>query len=360
VLAAYVSGHGYGHATRTAEVLRVLRQRAPDLPVTVCTSAPAPLFEVVGGPTSVRTVHCDVGLVQKDALTIDEASTAAALSDFLAGWESRVAAEANVLRESGARLVVGDIPPLAFAAAAEAGIRSIALGNFSWDWIYRHLAAREPAFAEAGRHAAEAYARAGLLLRLPFAGDLSAFARVEDVPLVVRRPGVGKTEARRRLGLADGPVVLLSFGGVGMPGLQPAAYARLDAWSFVLTGRAADGPAPPNLRRLDASHLAAAGLGYPDLVGAADVVVSKPGYGIVTDCIGAGARLVYTDRGDFPEYPVLVGGMPRYLPVAFASNAEVREGRLERALASVLEQPFPAPPYLDGAAVVADRLLRAL
>jgi hypothetical protein len=360
VLAAYVSGHGYGHATRTAEVLRVLRLRAPELAVTVCTSAPAPLFEVVGGPTSVRTVHCDVGLVQKDALTIDEAATASALSDFLAGWESRVAAEVRFLRESGARLVVGDIPPLAFAAAGEAGVPSIALGNFSWDWIYGHIAGREPAFAEASRHAAEAYARAGLLLRLPFAGDLSVFPRVEGVPLVVRKPEVGKAEARRRLALGHGPVVLLSFGGVGMPGLQPAAYGRLDAYTFVLTGRAADGPAPANLRRLDASDLAVAGLGYPDLVGAADVVVSKPGYGIVTDCIGAGARLVYTDRGDFPEYPVLVSEMPRYLPVAFASNAEVQDGRLERALSSVLAQPFPAPPPMDGAAVVADRLLRAL
>ena len=360
MLVAFVSGHGYGHATRTAEVLRVLRQRAPELAVIVCTSAPAPLFDVVGGRTSLRAVQCDVGLVQKDALTIDETATAEALSDFLAGWGSRVAAQARFLRESRARLVVGDIPPLAFAAAAEAGVPSIALGNFSWDWIYRHLAAREPAFAEASRHAAESYARAGLLLRLPFAGDLSAFRRVEDVPLVVRKPDVGKLAARRRLGLGDGPVVLLSFGGVGMPGLQPAAYGRLDAYSFVLTGRAADGLAPPNLRRLDAAELAAAGLGYPDLVGAVDVVVSKPGYGIVTDCIGAGARLVYTDRGDFPEYPVLVGEMPRYLPVAFASNAEVREGRLERALASVLEQPFPAPPAMDGASVAADRLLRAL
>ena len=360
MLVAFVSGHGYGHATRTAEVLRVVRQREPGLTMTVRTQAPGPLFDVVGGPTSLRAVECDVGLVQKDALTIDEAATAVALAGFLDGWDGRVAAEVRFLRESGARLVVGDIPPLAFAAAAEAGLRSIALGNFSWDWIYGHLARREPVFADASRHAAEAYARAGLLLRLPFAGDLSAFPRVEDVPLVVRRPEVGKPEARRRLGLGHGPVVLLSFGGVGMPGLQPAAYGRLDAYTFVLTGRAADGPAPANLRRLEASDLAVAGLGYPDLVGAVDVVVSKPGYGIVTDCIGAGARLVYTDRGDFPEYPVLVGEMPRYLPVAFASNAEVREGRLERALTSVLEQPFPAPPPTDGAAVVADRLLRAL
>ena len=74
-----------------------------------------------------------------------------------------------------------------------------------------------------------------------------------------------------------------------MPGLDPAAFGRLDAYQFLLTGQAGGGAAP-NVRRLEAAELAAAGLDYPDLVGAADVVVTKPGYGIVTDCIGARTR----------------------------------------------------------------------
>jgi hypothetical protein len=186
VLAVYVSGHGYGHSTRTAEVLRAVRERASALPISICTSAPSFLFEgVVGPPLDVRLVECDVGLIQKDALTIDEAGTVEAVRRFLFGWDALVSREARWLRESGARLVLGDIPPLAFAAAADAGVPSIALGNFSWDWIYSHLAARQPALAEAAAHAARAYARAGLLLRLPFAGDLSAFPRIEDVPLVL-------------------------------------------------------------------------------------------------------------------------------------------------------------------------------
>ncbi len=313
----------------------------------------------MGPPLAVRVVECDVGLIQKDALTIEEAATAEAVRRFLFGWEALVSREARWLRQSGARLVLGDIPPLAFAAAAEAGVPSIALCNFSWDWIYRHLARRQPALTEAAAHATEAYARAGLLLRLPFAGGLSAFPRIEDVPLVARAPKLAKAEARLRLGLDARPVVLLSFGGVGMPGLEPAAFGGLDDYLFLLTGQAGGGTAP-KVRRLDAGDLSAAGLDYPDLVAAADVVVSKPGYGIVTDCIGARTRLVYTDRGDFPEYPILVAEMPRYLPVAFASSADVRAGRLDDALRSVIALPFPAPPATNGAGVAAERVLAAL
>ena len=358
MLAVYVSGHGYGHATRTAEVLRAVRERAPGLPIAVRSSAPGFLFAgEVPGPLTIGRVECDFGLVQRDALVIDEGATAGAWRAFAAGWDALVAAEVAWLRGAGARLVLGDIPPLAFAAAAGAGIPSVALANFSWDWIYGHLAVRQTTLAGAANLARQAYGRADLLLRLPFAGDLSAFPRIEDLPFVARRPSVEKAEARGRLGLDDRPAVLLSFGGVGLPGLDPARLGSLGEYQFLLTGPSGDGPTPANLRRLDGRALGAAGLGYADLVGGADVVVTKPGYGIVTDCIGARTRLVYTDRGDFPEYPIMVAEMPRYVPAVFVSNDEIREGRIGVALEVVLGLPFPDPPPTDGAAIAAERLL---
>jgi hypothetical protein len=66
-------------------------------------------------------------------------------------------------------------------------VRSVALGNFSWDWIYGLLAARQPSLAESAKRAARAYAAAGLVLELPFAGPLLAFPRRISVGLVARR-----------------------------------------------------------------------------------------------------------------------------------------------------------------------------
>jgi hypothetical protein len=90
------------------------------------------------------------------------------------------------------------------------------------------------------------------------------------------------------------------------------------------------------------------------------VVVTKPGYGIVTDCIGARTRLVYTERGDFPEYPVMVAEMGRYLPAVHVANEALLGGRLRAALEQVLSLPFPEPPRTDGAAVAAGLLLERL
>jgi hypothetical protein len=114
---------------------------------------------------------------------------------------------------------------------------------------------------------------------------------------------------------------------------------------------------PSNVRSVDAESLAERGLDYRDVVGAADVVVTKPGYGIVSDCIAAGTRIVYTDRGDFPEYPVLVREMARFLPAAYVGHADLHAGRLGEPLAEVLGRPLPPPPDLSGAETAAARLL---
>jgi hypothetical protein len=102
------------------------------------------------------------------------------------------------------------------------------------------------------------------------------------------------------------------------------------------------------------------GLTYPDVVRAVDVVVSKPGYGIVSDAIAAGTRLVYTERGDFPEYPILVREMAPLLACEHVSNQDLLDGRIEAPVRRVLARPVPPPPDLDGAARGAARILALL
>ena len=338
------------------EALRAVRERAPGLPIAIVTSGPESLYrQAIPGPIGVRSLACDVGLAQRDALTIDEGATVERCRAFAAGWDALVALEAEWLRSAGARVVLGDIPPLAFAAAAAAGVPSLALANFSWDWIYRHLAPRQPALASAAAAAATAYGRAGLLLELPFAGDLRSFPRRERIPLVARRPSVGRDEARRLLGLDGRPAILLSFGGLGLPGFSPAVLAGLGELVFLTSDEVAG--APGNVRGVPAALLAELGLRYVDLVGAADVVVTKPGYGIVTDAIGARTRLVYTERGDFPEYPILVREMAQCLPCVHVSNEDLLGGRIATPIRRALDLPMPPPPDLGGAGRVAERLL---
>ena len=70
--------------------------------------------------------------------------------------------------------------------------------------------------------------------------------------------------------------------------------------------------------------------------------------------------MVYTSRGDFPEYPILVREMAAWLPAVFAPNEDVLSGELSGALDRLLALPQPEPPGLDGAEHAAARLLGLL
>ena len=82
-----------------------------------------------------------------------------------------------------------------------------------------------------------------------------------------------------------------------------------------------------------------AGVRYEDLVGAAEAVVTKPGYGIISECIANDAAVLYTSRGHFPEYDVLVEEMPKYLRTAFISHDDLFAGKWETHLDKLLAQP---------------------
>src|SRR5204863_361743 len=84
-------------------------------------------------------------------------------------------------------LVVGDIPPLAFAAAARAGVKALALGNFTWDWIYGNYPAFEALAPDVVPTMRAAYAAATRALRLPFHGGFEPMAAVTgDIPLIAQ------------------------------------------------------------------------------------------------------------------------------------------------------------------------------
>ena len=378
MIAFYISGHGFGHASRDIEVLNALGRLAPGLPVNVRTAAPRWFFDLTLTRAIEWTPHeTDVGVVQIDGLRLDEAATVARARAFFASLEQEAARDAAWLQEIGATLVVGDIPPLAFAAAARAGLPSIALGNFTWDWIYeayRPWMGDGATFIEQVR---QAYAGADLALRLPMHGGFSMFRTVEDLPFIARRSMRAPAETRAALGLPSAePLVLLSFGGYGLTRIDLPRVSDLDGYTIVVTSdvtanrRADSAPdaadaarlnLPANVRLIDEAGLYAAGLRYEDVVAAVDVVMTKPGYGIIAECAANDTAILYTSRGHFVEYDVLVREMPQWVRAGFISNEDLLAGRWQAALDGVMATP-PAPerPSVDGADRAAKRILAAM
>jgi hypothetical protein len=362
-LVTYVSGHGFGHASRTIELLNALADRAPDVRLIVRTAVAPWLFARTARPTvALESCECDTGAVQIGSLHLDTDETVRRAQAFLRDMPARVAAEAAVLGAHGATLVLSDIPPLGIAAARAAGVPAVAMSNFTWDWIY----AAYPGTAELSRALCDIYAGANLALRLPLWGGFGTFRQIVDLPFIARRSRRDREEVRRAFDWPlDRPLALVSFGGYGLEGLDLAALTRLAPWGLVMTSTTPVGDrtlgevgGTGSLIPLDEPAMYERGFLYEDIVHAMDVVVSKPGYGIIAECVANQTALLYTSRGHFAEYDVLVAGLPRILRARFIDHDTLFAGRWLPDLDALLAQPAPPDrPRVDGAEVAAALLL---
>ena len=367
----YVSGHGFGHASRSIEVINAILAKRPETRIGVRTSAPRWLFDLtVKGKVAFSTLECDTGIVQIDALTLDEADSIRRAAAFHSDLVTRAASETRMLRELGAGLIVGDIPPLAFAVGGSAGIPSVAIGNFTWDWVYADYprVRLAPSLLPAIR---AAYGKASISLRLPLHGGFENMNNVTDIPFIARHATRTKEEVCKALKLpSEKPIVLISFGGYGLPGLDTEQLGKFKKYTIVMTANvpmarsrkdAASSERKGAFISVNEEAMYDAGVRYEDLVGASEVVVSKPGYGIISECIANDAALLYTSRGHFPEYDVLVDEMPKYLRTAFISHDDLFACKWESAIDKLLAQPkIKKKPDTNGADAAADILLKAL
>ncbi|GFP82172.1 l-arabinokinase [Phtheirospermum japonicum] len=187
VFAYYVTGHGFGHATRVLEVL------------------------------------LDCGAVQADALTVDRFATLEKIA--VVPRDSILATEVEWLKSIDANLVVSDAVPVACRAAADAEISAVCVTNFR---VY-----------DGGRTSQSLY-----YLAVP------AFRDAVDVPLVVRRLHKSRAEVRKELGIEESTKVLIyNFGGQ-LAGWKLQKEYLPDGWICLVCGASEGQELPENFMKL--------------------------------------------------------------------------------------------------------------
>jgi L-arabinokinase len=334
---------------RSSQVIRALIKAAPGLEVHVRTTAPQWLFPEA---VSYSRRAIDVGIAQRDSLTMDLEATLQACLSLFDEAPRMIAEEQAFVRDHDVRLIVGDIPALGFEIAKRARIPSAAVTNFTWAGIYQAYVHERPAFSPIIEAMAQAYRNATVALALPYSFDLNLFPRTQPIPWIARQSGLDKISAREQFALPhSATVILLSFGGLGLKRLPWDRLKLMRHFSFVVT-------AEEKRRDGNVFILPDAQRHYEDLLRAVDVIVTKPGYGIVADAISHRVPVLYTDRGEFPEYAHLVAALNDCATAEFIPQTELFAGNIAPYLARLLakDRHWPAVE-LNGAQVAAEKLL---
>ena len=349
-IGVFITPHGFGHATRAIAVLQALQERLPLLKVEIFSTLPEHLFRQSLGNYVYHHRLCDIGLVQRDAMHADLKATAAGLAGLLPPRGELLDDLGRQLE--GCECVLCDISFLGIAAANAAGIPSVLVENFTWDWVYRSYRSSCPALAE---HAEE-------LSRI----DSLATYRVQAEPVcapypqgdlqchpIFRTVRRSPLEVRNSLAAGDRRLVLISMGGVPFSLFDKALFAPFPDCFFVLAGQQKTGRILDNCITLAYDSL----YYHPDLIGATDLVICKSGYSTVADCWQAGTRIGCIERNRFPESETLSHFVRTRMNGTILPEDIFSAPVWQVALPAMLKGKRPAKAEINGADQVADFLL---
>lgn len=349
-----LSYHGFGHIAQTAPVVNALAERLPGLRVTLRSGAP---HEVL-----MQRFHCDFTLIPKaldfgmemvDAVAVNVGESGEAYRDFHCDWRGRVAREVEDMAALAPDLLFANVPYLSLAAAARAGIASVAMCSLNWADIYAHYCHDRPEASEIHEQMLDAYNSAACFLRpLPGMG-MENLANSRAIGPIAQLGRNRRAELDARLGIpAADRLVLIAMGGIAFrlpvdswPRIPGVRWVVLSSWQ---------------VNHPDVVELESLAMDFTDVLASCDALLTKPGYGSFAEAACNGVPVLYLDRKDWPEAPYLVEWLKRK-----GRCMEVERVALERgAIAVQLEALWALPPTVPlepaGIAQAADLLLDLL
>lgn len=301
-IAFFISPHGFGHAARSAAILQVLNAMTPELEIHIFTRVPRWFFDTsLSFPFHYHDCLSDIGLVQSNPLDEDLQATIQKLSTFIPFHPEGLREIAEYLQKINCQVVVCDISPFGIAAAQSAGIPSVLVENFTWDWIYSGYLEQVPEFSSYIAEFQKVFRCADAHIQTQPVSVPDPRANLITNP-VARPPRVSKVEIRRQLHIPmEARLVLLTMGGFELKyDFLGSAAVDQNIW-FVIPGGAPEMTIAGNLVLIP-HH---SNFYHPDLVHASDAVVSKAGYSTISEVFYAGIPFGYVSRDNFRESPVL-------------------------------------------------------
>lgn len=309
-IAAIVSPHGFGHAARACAVLESLRCFHSNLHFEIFSEAPQWFFaDSLGNGFRYHPFPVDVGIVQMSPFEEDLTSTRNRLAEIYSA-ENRLADKlAELFAQTGCRLAICDISPLGIQAAARAGIPSVLIENFTWDWIYEGYFELEPGLIDTANHMQSIFASADIHIQ---AEPVCKPSRSDLVTRpIARKPRQGRAEIHEKLGVPDeSRLVLVTAGGIeqAYPGIS--GLARIDQnVHFVIPGGSSQVEQFENVIFLP--HRSR--FYHPDLITACDAAVGKLGYSTIAEAYYAGIPFAYVPRPRFRETGPLASFVQNHL-----------------------------------------------
>ncbi|KFY73297.1 hypothetical protein V499_06590 [Pseudogymnoascus sp. VKM F-103] len=289
-IAVYIAAHGFGHFTRTLNLLSLL-SHSKKYNFHIRTSSSL--------HTEPLAYALHPSIVQTNPYQLDAEQSLHSLANFDPSLP--LAEETKFLKEHNIQAIIADAHSLPCLLAQTVGISSILITNFTFDSIFQAILDSDPTCTNKAAlqlkidEMTHQYALAHSVIRLP--GHISfpfSGPQIIDAPMHSRKALQTRSETLAGLGLQcleSKKILLNCFGGHNSDSLSGVPKLP-EGWACISQTI----HSPPLFYKI--SH----NVYMPDLIGACDVVLGKLGWGTCSEVIGNGYKpFIYVPRSAFIE-----------------------------------------------------------
>jgi len=352
-----ISHHGLGHLAQTAPVLESMHALRPDIEWVIWSGLHhSQLAARLHLPFAHRHAPADVGLAMLDAMRVDVAGSAQALSDFHEDWPVRVCKEAEWLVTEGIRGVVSNVAYLPLAAAQQVGLANVAFCSLNWKDICQPYLGHLPQLTASLDAMTLAYRQATLFLRLHPGLPMTWLTRAELHDPVAQLGNHRRKEVGQKLGIDPATrLVLVGFGGVAF--LPPGGLPHIPGVIWLVP------PSWPEVAQHSVPHVQAIDLEvmpFLDWLASSDALVTKVGYGSFVEAAGLGIPTLYLNRPDWPETPWLGDWLTKNTRARVISEKLLFSPEIETCLATLWQEAPTPPAKVSGGPALAARILELM
>ncbi|MBZ4664740.1 MAG: hypothetical protein JG776_2464 [Caloramator sp.] len=294
--AFYVSDHGFGHASRSIEIIRQLLTRDKDVEVIVNTSAPLDFIKnslkEYESRVIYRKVKNDIGLILKpESLYPDVNEMQSEVTRWVQRWDSIVTDEVDYYKGNPVHLIISDITPHAFLITNRLDIPSIGISNFTWYTMYSQFIPSD-ALCEFKR----AYEHMDYFFSLAFHNETEIlFQNQCDFGVYARQ--INKEEVKRIRALLPDNTFLIHIGigkSVDFKYLEKLKFSSNSKLFFLVSsGSDIEGG---NIIKIPQEYCET-----QNYIAACDLVITKAGWSTIAECLLAQVPFIVLEREMLPE-----------------------------------------------------------
>lgn len=346
----FISPHGLGHAARSAAVMEEIHRLMPETRFEIFTLVPEWFFKTsLSCPFGYHPILTDIGLVQKTPLIEDMEETINRLDDFLPFKLDRIKRLSKTITRLGCNLIICDISTLGIAVSKEAGIPSILIENFTWDWIYENYESHQKRVEKHICYLRELYGSADYHIQTePICNHLASDLKTAPVS---RRIRTQPEKVKRILNIPEGEkMVMLTISGNSEGYNFLKGLKDFSDTFFIIPNNVSRIQTQDNLIFLPQDS----NIFHPDLVNASDVTIGKLGYSTVAEVYYAGVPLGYVTRKTFRESGRLEEFCREEMECNAIGEGEFTNGKWLLIISELLRKPRIVRRQENGAVRIAE------